>query len=298
MIFRFDPCGILCAFFTYLSMIYADYVVINWLVIPSFPQSLWGVFHAVLFNTVLFFAFVSHARAMLTDPGLVPVTKNTGKNRRIPERYIDDSDQDNSDESDVARQAMINTKYVGEDWSVCTRCESFRPPRAHHCRICRRCVRKMDHHCPWVNNCVGEFNQKFFLQFLLYVGIASFYAILLIVVCWAYHNGVEAQKNPHLQTIQHTKLLHTIFLSVESVLFGLFVVAVACDQLQAIFNDETAVEAVQRRGLNYKYRRRSKMSMMKEVCGSDSLISWFLPCSTLPVTKEVVEFPRKSSIEV
>jgi hypothetical protein len=41
--------------------------------------SLWGAFHVLAFNSVLFLAFLAHLRAMITDPGIVPMNKNRYK---------------------------------------------------------------------------------------------------------------------------------------------------------------------------------------------------------------------------
>jgi hypothetical protein len=48
----------------------------------------------------------------------------------------------------------------------CRICDSPKPPRTHHCSTCRVCVRKMDHHCPWVGQCVGYGNYKSFILLL------------------------------------------------------------------------------------------------------------------------------------
>jgi len=56
----------------------------------------------------------------------------------------------------------------------CMRCSGApKPARTHHCKICNKCVSKMDHHCPWVNNCVGQRNYGYFVQFLLFVVLDS-----------------------------------------------------------------------------------------------------------------------------
>ncbi len=48
----------------------------------------------------------------------------------------------------------------------CTECQWQRPARARHCDVCGRCVARHDHHCVWINNCVGQGNTVHFLLFL------------------------------------------------------------------------------------------------------------------------------------
>uniref|UniRef100_A0A8C1L635 Palmitoyltransferase n=1 Tax=Cyprinus carpio TaxID=7962 RepID=A0A8C1L635_CYPCA len=64
---------------------------------------------------------------------------------------------------------------------LCPVCRLVRPPRAGHCRICGACVLRMDHHCVWINSCVGQANHRQFILTLLLFLLTSFYGISLVL---------------------------------------------------------------------------------------------------------------------
>lgn len=72
----------------------------------------------------------------------------------------------------------IQDDQVTSKRRYCFICHLFKPDRCHHCTTCKRCVLCMDHHCPWINNCIGAKNKKIFILMLLYINLTVIYEII------------------------------------------------------------------------------------------------------------------------
>ncbi|XP_061660872.1 palmitoyltransferase ZDHHC23-B isoform X2 [Syngnathoides biaculeatus] len=84
---------------------------------------------------------------------------------------------------DPVRQEESGRAQEGGDGrkNWCSVCQVVRPPRAGHCRICGVCVLRLDHHCVWIDSCVGRANHRSFLLTLLTFLSTSLYGIGLVL---------------------------------------------------------------------------------------------------------------------
>ncbi|CAF1240009.1 unnamed protein product [Adineta steineri] len=142
---------------------------------PTIP-----VFAAILFLCVI----CCILRTACTDPGILP--------RATPDEILY-LEKENSQNITLAGQVMVVQMRSGHTLQLkyCQTCKLFRPPRVSHCSLCNACIANFDHHCPWVGNCIGLRNYRYFYFFLFSLSILCVYIFVFNIV----HIALRAQKN-------------------------------------------------------------------------------------------------------
>ncbi|KAF2395734.1 palmitoyltransferase akr1, partial [Trichodelitschia bisporula] len=116
------------------------------------------------FLNLLFGAFFGlctyfYFRTMTEDPGFVPKPGSRSEQKVIIEELLD--------------------KRLFDETHFCVTCMIRRPLRSKHCKKCQRCVAKQDHHCPWVDNCIGVNNHRRFVLYVLTMATGVVFWLLL-----------------------------------------------------------------------------------------------------------------------
>jgi hypothetical protein len=104
-----------------------------------------GVLAAAMYIVIGFLFLWAYVHTIFTDPGGVPL------------------------------------HYVNEE-RICQKCERAKPPRAHHCSSCGRCILRMDHHCPC----------EFLFVILHFSSLISFRGRQLVIT-------QRSQSHPHVE---------------------------------------------------------------------------------------------------
>ena len=105
-----DPAGTIMAMMVWILLGYSGLTITLLAQTGGIPP-----YQSFVYTILVSMALASHAKTMFTDPGSVPPSAVPTEAQRKNDRL-----------------------------SMCSQCQTFKPPLSHHCRICNRCISKMD----------------------------------------------------------------------------------------------------------------------------------------------------------
>ncbi len=199
---------------------------------------------AMLYTILCGLSLASHAKTQFSDPGTVPASAQPVEayRRRNPSTPL----------------------------TMCSQCQSFKPPFSHHCRICNRCISRMDHHCPWMNNCVGAGNLKHFILFLVYTWSCN--ALALSLLGWNYFFCVTEECTFSVLLIQLARI--TTLLSTGSLLFTSSMIM---NVTYGVMTGIGTIDRLKKKAMDTMLLAEEEPILLKDIFGIGGYHTWPFP---------------------
>ncbi|XP_065209979.1 palmitoyltransferase ZDHHC15 isoform X3 [Planococcus citri] len=200
----------------------------------SLPQQ---IFYILIYHVLLILLLWSYWQTVFTCTGAVP------KRFKLSDEIIEQFKSATSEEGKLQAiekygndLPIVTRTYIGgrATYRFCFVCNHLKPDRCHHCRICGVCVLKMDHHCPWVNNCISYTNYKYFVLFLFYAFMFCSYIVITtlpyFLLIWKHSASPSGG-------------IHILFLFIIAAMFFLSIMSIFTYHLYLIGCNRTTLEA-------------------------------------------------------
>ncbi|KPI84037.1 hypothetical protein ABL78_6902 [Leptomonas seymouri] len=96
-------------------------------------------------------------------------------------------------------QEELVQELAPEGTEPCVFCRRFVQLGCKHCSVCDKCVPGFDHHCRWLNSCVGAKNYKLFATFMgaAWLGMAWVTAFSLYTIQWMLRDVSAFKRHMH-----------------------------------------------------------------------------------------------------
>ncbi|KAI8938141.1 hypothetical protein NX059_005807 [Plenodomus lindquistii] len=219
----------------YVTWVLVYQICVQYLISPSLdiqqdfgvqPRRSTGIALIVVYAIVLLIVLIPWLRLLITiwtKPDLVPLGDSKGEKGTASTRALGFDDYD----------AFICDYFGDPLW--CEKCNYWKPDRTHHCKELGRCVRRMDHYCPWAGGIISESTHKWFLQFVSYGALYTLYVWIVVAVFLAERNSKTGSRPGTWIGALATGLMFFIFASTMSGMTG-----------WNLMINFTSVEAIQR----------------------------------------------------
>ena len=163
--------------------------------------------------------YISYFMSILTGPEQTNVNKYTSLNKeKCNKREI----------------TKLNQSFI-----MCEYCNIAKFTRTSHCRVCKVCVSYRDHHCVFINNCIGFNNVQYFVSFLFW----GSYAIIFDM--YAYLSFTYLQLSKKVRIISFIDFCGNAF-------FLLNIISILFRTLLTIYNNRTFLENQKSPFIQYK----------------------------------------------
>jgi len=159
-------------------------------------------------------------------------------------------------------------KKLNFDVKKCRQCHIIKVCGTSHCSICHKCVYMKDHHCIWFNQCIGQFNLKYFINFAFYLLLCSLMSFMRLIYYILYKNYVKL-----FSEFSYHQFVIFIFSAIFDLIYIIFSFNLLFEQYTNLYYFCVIYDNKKHKIIEI----RTKYKIICEIFGEEFGIGWFLP---------------------